>query len=147
MCKLQLVIDSCYRDIELVGVCVRALSAELFEAAHRDQIEVCVVEAVTNCIKHSYGGAGGHAVRITWQQEPGRVSIGIEDFGAAMPAQLLQNQSTAFDFDKDDIAHLPESGMGLAVIKSWMDEVSYDSRDGANRLLLVKHTPAPSRAL
>jgi len=143
MCRLALVIDSCYRNIDLVGSCVKALSAKVFDEPHCDQIEVCVVEAVTNCIRHSYGGAGGYPVRITCQQEPDRIVIDIEDFGLAMAPHVLENQSTAFEFDLDDTEHLPESGLGLAVIKSWMDEVSYRSLDGANHLLLVKHKPVP----
>jgi len=41
-------------------------------------------------------------------------------------------------FDQTDIAALPESGMGLAIIKSVMDSVHYQTEHGINRLTAVR---------
>ncbi len=41
-------------------------------------------------------------------------------------------------FDPTDLAALPEGGMGLALVKSAFHEVRYGSREGTNRLQLVR---------
>ena len=52
MRKIDLVIESCYDNIDLVGICIESLSSELFDQPQCHNIKVVVYEAVTNCIKH-----------------------------------------------------------------------------------------------
>jgi anti-sigma regulatory factor (Ser/Thr protein kinase) len=42
------------------------------------------------------------------------------------------------EFDPAALASLPESGMGLAILKSVMDSVIYEQQQGINRLIAVK---------
>jgi len=42
------------------------------------------------------------------------------------------------DYDPDDLASLPEGGMGLYLLHSLMDHVDYVSRDGRNVLTLER---------
>jgi serine/threonine-protein kinase RsbW len=141
---LQLVIESCYRNVDLVGLCVRTLSAQLFEAAHCNQIELCVVEAVNNCIEHSYHGESGHKIKITWQQEPDRIIIDVEDYGACIPPNILENIMPPFTYDINDLDNLPVGGRGIDTIRSLMDAFSYKSLGGVNNFLMVKYKPAPA---
>ena len=147
MGKLDLMIDSCFEDVNLVGLCIRTLSSKVFDKDQCDQIELCVVEVVTNCIKHSYEGMKGHKVYVAYQAYDDRVVIDIADSGIAMDEKLLENYAPNFDIDKSDIDNLPEGGMGLKIIKTWMDEVRYKTVDGLNHCVLVKYiNPQPVTA-
>jgi serine/threonine-protein kinase RsbW len=148
MCELQLVIDSVARNVDLVGVSVKALalSSEFFDRSLSDNIELCVVEAVTNCIEHSYRGEIGHKIKITWRQEPDRIIIDVEDYGACIPADILESKSPPFSYDLNDLDSLPEGHRGIDTIKSLMDTFSYKSLDGVNNFLMVKYKPASAAA-
>ncbi len=139
MGKLDLVIDSCFEDINLVGLCIRTLASKLFDKDQCDQIEICVVEVVTNCIKHSYKGMGGQKVYVSYQAYDDRLVIDIADSGIAINRELVEKESKNFDIDKSDIDNLPEGGMGLKIIKTWMDEVHYKTVDNLNHCILVKY--------
>ncbi len=143
MGKVDLTIDSCFEDVNLVGLCIRTLASKAFDKDQCDKIEICAVEVVTNCIKHSYKGRKGHKVYITYQAYDDRVVIDIADSGIAINEKLLENDLSNFDIDKSDIDNLPEGGMGLKIIKTWMDEVHYKTVDGFNHCVLVKYIDPP----
>ena len=67
-----------------------------------------------------------------------RFTIEIEDDGAPMPPR----QAPVLEFDPDDIANLPEGGMGLFLIQSVMDEVEFDRRDGRNAMRMTRRLAA-----
>jgi len=140
MSKLALVIDSCYEHVNLVGLCVEFLASQRFDESHSYQIQTCVVEAVTNCIEHSYREAKGHTVTIGYQMDEAGITIDISDTGVAMDPRVFMEIPKKFDYDPMDIENLPEGGFGIKVIKMWMDEVRYASEDGRNHLILVKRT-------
>jgi serine/threonine-protein kinase RsbW len=54
------------------------------------------------------------------------------------PQLLEQPAGDPFSFDATDLADIPESGMGLALIRMNMDEVQYVSNESENRLRMVK---------
>ncbi len=139
MGKLDLAIGSCFEDVNLVGLCIRALTSRLFDKDQCDKIEICVVEVVTNCIKHSYGGRKGHRVYVSYQAYDDRVVIDVADSGIAIDRKIMENEPTDFNIDKSDIENIPEGGMGLKIIRTWMDRVSYDTVDGLNHCVMVKY--------
>lgn len=145
MRKLDLEIDSCFSNVDIVGSCIRFLSSQVFDDMRCLHIETCVVEAVTNCIRHGYNGEAGHAVRISYQEEDTRITLVITDSGIGMNPLLLENTSTNFEFDLDDIENYPTGKWGLKIIKAWMDEVRYWSEGGFNHLLMVKYNLPPSK--
>ena len=136
MSKIELVIESRYENIDLVGTCIESLSSQLFEEQQCHQIKVCVYEAVTNCIKHGYRGSLGQKVYISYEMNAERIILDISDAGASMDPQLLKDTSTDFQIDLDNPK---EGGMGLKIIKSFMDETQYQIKDGMNHLTLVKY--------
>ena len=134
--KINLVIESCYHNIDLLGTCIDSLSAELFDSQQCYQIKVAVYEVVTNCIKHGYGGSPEHQVHVSYQIGTDKIILDIADSGIALDTQLLQDTPTHFEVDHEDPQ---EGGMGLKIIKLFMDEISYHSKDGMNHFLLVKY--------
>lgn len=99
-------------------------------------MELCVVEAVTNCIKHAYRNKAGGEVIVEMEIRPTCLSFTIKDFGS--PISEWQ-PSTGFEFDPNDVDTIPESGMGLAIIHRIMDEVRYVRVDQTNQIIMKKY--------
>ena len=136
MGKIKLVIESFYENIDLVGTCIESLSSQLFEDQQCNQISVCVYEAVTNCIKHSYKGSPEYEVTISCELKIDRIILDIADSGISMEPHHLEDTSTIFNIDPDNPK---EGGMGLKIIKSLMDEIDYTVKEGINHFTLVKY--------
>ena len=119
---------------------LRGLLPGWLSGSEADAIELAIAEALTNVVQHGYGGKPGQAIRLRVREREGAVEIDLWDQGRPIPRERLRNAdaSTTFQFDPTDLAGLPEGGMGLALIKSAFHEVRYGSRDGTNRLHLVR---------
>lgn len=140
MSKISLTIDSCFDDVRLVSSCVRSLAAGMFDDFQTYQIEVCLEEALTNCIKHSYQGMLGREVKATLQIDADRLAIDIADTGVGMDPDCFSCVLPEFEIDPS--GDIPEGSRGLKIIKAWMDEAHYWNEGGVNHLLMVKR-PSP----
>ena len=104
------------------------------------QVEVCVVEAVNNSIKHGYRNESGHEVEIGISVLANRVTFEIIDRGTGGdPAQFLSDQTKRLELDPANLDGIPESGRGIAIIQAVMDGISYETLDGVNRLTMTKN--------
>ncbi|MBK0392352.1 ATP-binding protein [Ramlibacter algicola] len=119
---------------------LRALLPDWLSGSEADAIELAIAEALTNVVQHGYAGQPGHEIRLRVRERDAAVEIDLWDQGRPIPRERLRNAdaNTTFQFDPTDLAGLPEGGMGLALIKSAFHEVRYGSRDGTNRLHLVR---------
>ena len=125
-----------------VSEAVREFALSVLGEEGAQDLELAVVEAVTNVIKHGYGPEGGR-IRVEADAEAEGVTIRILDQGRAIPPEALGGAGPGrFDFDPENLDGVPAGGMGLSLISMLMDEVSYDSRDGQNVLRLVRRVRA-----
>ncbi len=132
---ITFLIDSKLENVSLAGVAVRGICNYLsLSEIDTYYLELCVVEAVNNAIKHAYDYEDGHAVEVNIAYSNREVTFNISDTGRKMdlygPRRL--------DFDPDDLSMLPEHGMGLYIINSVIDEVTYLSDAGKNTLTMRK---------
>ena len=97
------------------------------------RVELAMVEAVNNVVRHAYHGEPGHTVEVTVTVDGDRLALEVADEGTPMPP----HGTPVLDFDPADLANLPEGGMGLYLIHSVMDTVEYQSRDGRNVLVMT----------
>lgn len=135
--QVVLTIDSRLDSVALVGVAARRISEEAgFSAADAASIELCIVEAVSNSVRHAYRGEPGHPVttRLTLSAEG--LEIGVLDEGSPVP--VAWRTPPHVDFDPDDPDSIPESGRGTFLIHELMDRVSYGTEGNANLLLMTK---------
>jgi len=75
-----------------------------------------VGEAFNNAVLHAYGG-----------REPGEVTVEIRTDGGVVDV-AVSDEGRSFDLEavpEPDLAALPESGMGLYIIRAFCDEVVY----------------------
>jgi anti-sigma regulatory factor (Ser/Thr protein kinase) len=102
------------------------------EEQTRYNILLGVQEALTNIIKHGYGG------------EPAPIYLGLRQDGEQFVIEL-QDEAEAFDPtqvgagpDTEDASMLPEGGYGIQIIRAVMDGVEYRREGGRNYLTLSK---------
>ncbi|MFN8587751.1 MAG: ATP-binding protein [Candidatus Eisenbacteria bacterium] len=131
--------DSRLANVELVGRAVRGLcGAAGMDGRDCAHVELALVEAVNNVVRHAYHGRAGGLVEVVFVAEPDRISLEVADEGEPMaprPAPVI-------DFDPDDLQALPEGGMGLYLIHSVMDSVEYHSHGGRNSLVMTRRIAA-----
>ena len=98
-------------------------------------IKTAVSEAVTNCIGHAYPDRIGTVV-LTIAVYPGReVHITVTDRGVGIP-DIPQAMEPLFTTGNPE----ERSGLGFAVMQSFMDKVKVTSKPGkGTKVLLVKH--------
>lgn len=106
----------------------------------RFNVAVALAEVLTNIVEHGYQGRGGPDIRLAWAVLPSGLVVEVCDAGLPIPRERLDGAgpSTSFDFDPTDLGGLPEGGMGLGIIKTSFDHVTYARRDGLNCLTLGK---------
>jgi len=137
--SISLSIDSDLDKVSLLARAVRALCQDLLDPEEQDAVELSLVEAINNVIKHGYHGERGKDVQVSVGLQTDQVVIDIIDHAPPMAPEVLENASAdPFTFDETDLADIPEGGMGLALIRMNMDEVEYVSNGSENRLRMVK---------
>ncbi len=146
MARTTLTINSDLENVPLVGVSVRAIAAMTFDLDTAAMIELCVVEAVNNVIKHAYSGEGGHCLTVEVTLRNDHITIVVTDSGRAMQDGILESRQDALDYDADDLDSIPEGGMGLAIIQSVMARVEYSRENGLNVLSMSLGANTPSDA-
>ncbi|GLV23006.1 hypothetical protein TomMM35A_28500 [Sphingobium sp. TomMM35A] len=93
-------------------------------------IELALAEAANNIIIHGYRGRDDGMIGVGVQIMPGSVSLELQDQGEAVPEGLFSRCRT--------ISADAESGRGVGIIQSCIDQIDYRSEGGTNRLRLTK---------
>ena len=105
------------------------LKASGFSQKTANDVNLAVGEALTNIIRHAYGGKKGK-IQVSIEDRADHICIEIRDFGkrfdpATVPAPELPPKKPG--------------GLGLYMIQTLMDRVEYDfNKPGQNCLRLTK---------
>ncbi len=140
--KIRLIIDSDFENVPLIGSAIRNLCSLIpFSDIESDQVELCLVEAVNNCIEHAYGKQKGHDVEVIVSLNQDGIVLEICDTGKAMDQSRLENIDMPFqEIDIEDLDSIPEEGRGLPIMKAVMDAMSYKTENRKNCLSMIKNT-------
>jgi serine/threonine-protein kinase RsbW len=146
MRQITLTIESDIRNLALAAVAVRRICEQLgagTEAA--SEMELCVNEAVANCIHHAYRNAPGHLVAVRISAPENAIQCDVCDTGTPMSAanveMLTKRPNDHVSFDEKNLL-LEEHGRGLKMIASLMDETAYLSEGTENCLRMKKRIRA-----
>jgi serine/threonine-protein kinase RsbW len=136
----MLTIASRLDAVPLLGHLVHALCLHAgFAPVEANEVEVCVVEAANNSIKHAYGGDPAHSVAVEVNLLATELILDIWDSGrSAEPSRIHRDHRRTFHLDPDHPEDFSESGRGLAIIQQMMDSFEYTPGSKRNRLRLVK---------
>jgi len=122
-----------HRDLVLRVVassCKLLRSQQTQEASHADdhsfdnEVVSAVGEIFNNIAIHGYTGPHRGAVELTIEIDGNRLEVRLADTGKS------------FDFEaggEEVPPSLPESHMGLFIVRSFMDEVRYEAGNGSGR--------------
>jgi serine/threonine-protein kinase RsbW len=142
--EIEIAIDSRLENVSLVGLAVHRIGeAAGLPSAESHHLELCTVEAVSNAIRHAYGGEQGHTVSVRLRLEPDRIEVRVRDEGRPLPEERRTPRRP--DYDPGNLESIPEGGWGLFLIHQMMDRVEYATDGGANVLVMTKRIPEPSR--
>lgn len=138
--RITLTITSDLHNVPLIGQAIQRLcSLAPLSDIESHQIALCVVEAVNNAIVHAYGREAEHEVEVVFGHYSDRLIVQICDAGRTMDPKCLAPQAASpLDFDPGCLERIPERGLGLAIIRTTMDEVTYTTSHGKNILTLTR---------
>jgi len=109
------------------------------------QIELCLVEAVTNVVEHACRFDEAYQVSVWFEIDSDSLVIEIRDTGTPMVPGTLERETNNLEFDPADVSGLPEGGIGLEIMKLYLDSIDYQALDGSNVLRLTKHLEMTAR--
>lgn len=97
-------------------------------------LNLCLEELVTNTINYGYSDEQRHTIDITVWMVPGQVCMRVVDDGRAF--DLIH------DAPEPNIPRQAEQatpgGLGIHLVKTMMDQVTYERLDGLNVVTLCK---------
>ncbi len=97
-------------------------------------IRLAVDEAITNIIKHAYQQDDSRSIDIEVTLEENSICIQLQDTGK----RFRMNKYSEPDIEKK-IKERKRGGMGLFLIHSLMDSVTYTSNNGLNEMVMCKN--------
>lgn len=98
------------------------------------RIIICLDELFTNIVSYGFDDDGEHIIKFTLNGDTDWVIIAIEDNG--LPFNPLEKVDPDFP---DNVESAKIGGLGIMIIRKLMDSVSYERKDGKNRLTMRKN--------
>jgi serine/threonine-protein kinase RsbW len=98
------------------------------------EVETAVDEAVCNIIDHAYGGEGDGKVECSYEISDAGLIIHLRDFGKSFNPAKVKHPNL-----KAPLGKRKDRGLGLYMMRQWMDEVRFEfSQSAGNLLTMVK---------
>lgn len=116
---------------------VTTLMATGFDQDTRDAVDLALVEALSNAVKHGTDDSA-KLVGVELTLSDTEVVLEIIDSSPPMPLFLLEDIDPDALEVGDDLENVPESGRGLALIVMMMDEVTFHHTGNQTRLRLMR---------
>lgn len=94
---------------------------------------IVLAEVLNNVEEHAYRGRPGQPVHVALKVSAGRPRYVVEDLGGPLPLDLLPGESMP---TPDPVAPetWAEGGYGWPMVRRLTQDLSYERRDGRNRL-------------
>jgi serine/threonine-protein kinase RsbW len=94
--------------------------------------ELCLNELVTNVIHYAYEDRGEHEIRVALERDGGELRATIEDDGRPFNPLEKPPPEPAFSLEAAGVG-----GWGIPIVRGFADDVSYERREGRNRLTIL----------
>ena len=121
-----------YRDAArafLAYVCDRLVQRGDFPEDTGHRVISAFVEAFNNAVIHGYRDRPPGPVEVDMQVSPTALKVVVVDHGDVFRPDLVP---------EPDLDALPEGGLGLYIIRNFMDDVHYERVDQRNMLTMEK---------
>lgn len=97
-----------------------------------DDLKLAVSEATTNAIE-SYGPGGEGRVLVRWEEGPSHLAVSVADGGKGFDLDHLPPHPPVTDAKRLNF----ERGLGIPLIRSLVDEVTFSSSDKGTVVRMV----------
>lgn len=105
-----------------------------FSSRQISDIRLAVDEAITNIIKHAYKGDENRTIGITVAFKKDRICIELQDTGSSFNLEKFPEPNI-----QEKIKQKKRGGMGVYLIHSLMDDVSYGRKNQSNKMKMCKY--------
>lgn len=124
-----------YTSLVKIGEFVTQAAKSIgFDGFELYKIETAVDEACSNIIEHAYGQEDIGDIVVSVIPDLDKISITLIDFGKPFDPKYVKQPNLDADLqDRDD------HGLGIYMMKQWMDVVIFETLKDKNILTLVKH--------
>jgi anti-sigma regulatory factor (Ser/Thr protein kinase) len=96
-------------------------------------VSLAIEELVTNCIKYGYDDTAEHIVDIVLSVEDASLTMEVVDDGHAFNPLAAPPPDLSLSLEDR-----PLGGLGIHLLRELADKMTYERRDGTNRLVLMK---------
>lgn len=128
-----IVLTNDINDVPKMSEWIECLAEEVGLAMDKTfQLNLAMEEAVVNVMNYAYPNQHDMPILIEADIEPSRLSFVIDDTG--IPFDPTKNEDPDLSLSAEE---RPIGGLGVMLVRQLMQEVSYEYRDGHNRLTLV----------
>lgn len=136
----EITLDSNLEDATLASAAARAFLSRLDLDDHQaDMAELCLQEALVNCVCHAYRGESGRLVRLRMELRAAEIAFEVEDQGPGVSQELLEEAiRRASLVDPSNPASISNGGRGMLIISEVMDGWNYFRRGDWNVLRMWK---------
>lgn len=94
-------------------------------------------ELITNVVTYGYPDGGEHEIHVALTERDDCLEVVMEDDGTPFdPFSEAPEPDLEADVDERRVG-----GLGVHIVKSVMDDVQYERRDGRNRMVLIQRSP------
>ena len=133
-----------YGELRRIGPWLRGAVGNRLDQSVIEDLDLAATEAVANIIRHAYGGLPARRIAIDIAFNQAGTELVFKDDGDPPPLGLFDRAPTIPADAPIDLASLPESGRGLAIIHGCVDEVRYARHGATNELrLTVRNRATP----
>jgi len=103
------------------------------------EVQLAVEEHLANILKHGFDDQGEHPIRVRVLVHATELRIEVEDDGR--PFDPLKHPSPDLSQPLDT---RPVGGLGIHMMRNFMDQIEYRRADGKNILVMTKQIKAPT---
>lgn len=126
----QISVTASYKYVRIIkNVTERFLLSEGICEEEVYMIKLAIAEAAANIIKHSYCMECENPIEYKIEKENGKYRFTFRDYGRHVEISGIKSR---------ELDNYKENGLGVHLIKSIMDEVSYEHLDVGTKLTMVK---------
>jgi serine/threonine-protein kinase RsbW len=132
--EILLSIPSSDRFVYLVDLVISYVSKEMqFDEETTEQVNLAVIEAGTNAIKHGNKSDPEKMADFRFHMEKDKLTVFIKDYGSGFDPENVGDPLSPENFMKP-------SGRGIFLMRAFMDEVEYNVNEGhGTEVRLVKY--------
>jgi len=139
--RLSRAIDRDLNAVSELSLAVKALAATVLDEFGAASVELALVEALNNAIKHgSIHGREAERISVTADIETGALVIEVIDKVSGIPQEMLDKaEAHILDVEPEKIMDLSTGGRGLSIIVLSMDEVKLRTTNDTYVLTMKKY--------